>query len=198
MNFKISRKIPENTQKYFPGDSEEFTINSPEIFRVIIKWVDDMEEFLLSPEDEINEKISFKTFMEDHGRIEFDEINPDDFEGVTEKLKEELKKLIGPYRNQIQTLRKEMDMFNKNLLKILDTTELEQKYVPIHEAKVIKYAMFNTKLVSWMLAEKLIFVLKSLIEVGRATNFDGSLGKLDLIKFNVTDLMRAMVTGGKK
>ena len=91
-----------------------------------------------------------------------------------------------------------MDMFNKNLLKILATTELEQKYVPVNEAKVIKYAMFNTKLVSWILTEKLIFVLKSLIEVGRATNFDDSLGKLDLIKFNVTDLMRAMVTGRKK
>lgn len=91
-----------------------------------------------------------------------------------------------------------MDMFNINLLKILYLTELKQKYVPKHEAQVIKYAMFNTKLVSWMLAEKLIFVLKSLVETGQKISYEGSVGRLDLIKFNVTDLMRAMVTGNKK
>ena len=90
-----------------------------------------------------------------------------------------------------------MDMFNKNLLKILATTELEQKYVPVNEAKVIKYAMFNTKLVSWILTEKLIFVLKNIIKIGQKTTFYDSVGKLDLVKFNVTDLMRAMVTGTK-
>lgn len=45
-----------------------------------------------------------------------------------------------------------MDMFNINLMKILYTTERKQKYVPKHEANVIKYAMYNTKLVSWLLA----------------------------------------------
>lgn len=59
-----------------------------------------------------------------------------------------------------------MDMFNINLLKILFTTERKQKYVPKHEAQVIKFAMYNTKLISWLLAEKLITVLKNLINVG--------------------------------
>lgn len=57
-------------------------------------------------------------------------------------------------------------MFNINLLKILFTTERKQKYVPKHEAQVIKFAMYNTKLISWLLAEKLITVLKNLINVG--------------------------------
>jgi hypothetical protein len=43
-------------------------------------------------------------------------------------------------------------MFNLNLLKILFTTDRKQKYVPRHEAQVIKFAMYNTKLVSWLLA----------------------------------------------
>ena len=51
LNFKIGRKIPENTQKYSLDNNAEFTINSPEIFRVIIKWVEDMEDFLRAPED---------------------------------------------------------------------------------------------------------------------------------------------------
>ena len=70
--------------------------------------------------------------------------------------------------------------------------------MPKNEAKVIKYGMFNTKLVSWMLAEKLIFVLRSLITVGKGIKDIGSVGVMDLVKFNVTDLMRAMVTGTKK
>lgn len=40
-----------------------------------------------------------------------------------------------------------MDVFNINLLKILYTTQRKQKYVPLHEAKIIKFAMFNTKLI---------------------------------------------------
>lgn len=42
-------------------------------------------------------------------------------------------------------------MFNFNLLKILYTTERKQKFVPKSEAFIIKYAMHNTKLVSWLL-----------------------------------------------
>jgi len=59
-----------------------------------------------------------------------------------------------------------MDIFNINLLKILYTTERKQKYVPLREAKVIKYSMLNTKIVSWMLSEMLVFLIKMLVEVG--------------------------------
>lgn len=45
-----------------------------------------------------------------------------------------------------------MDYFNSNLLKILGQAEQIQKFVPKKEAEVIKYAMFNTKLLSWMVA----------------------------------------------
>lgn len=59
-----------------------------------------------------------------------------------------------------------MDIFNINLLKILYTTERKQKYVPLNEVKIIKYAMLNTKIVSWMVAEMLVFLLKTLVTVG--------------------------------
>ena len=91
-----------------------------------------------------------------------------------------------------------MDVFNMNLLKIIDTSERKQKFVPRIEAHVIKYAMFNTKVVSWLLIRKLLYVLKNLIQVGK--NMKQKMNKisnLDLIKFNVTDLMRAMVTGNQ-
>lgn len=42
LNYKIGRKIPENTSKFIVDDSEELTINSPEIFRTIVKWVEDL------------------------------------------------------------------------------------------------------------------------------------------------------------
>lgn len=89
-------------------------------------------------------------------------------------------------------------MFNLNLLKILFTTDRKQKYVPRHEAQVIKFAMYNTKLVSWLLAQKLITVLKNLISVGISFEETEIAKRLDLIKFNVSDLLRAMVIGNRK
>jgi hypothetical protein len=47
------------------------------------------------------------------------------------------------------------------------------------------------------LAEKLVFAIKKLIEVGK-TFVSENMMKLDLIKFRVTDLMRCQVTGNKK
>lgn len=91
-----------------------------------------------------------------------------------------------------------MDIFNINLLKILYTTERKQKYVPLREAKIIKYAMLNTKIVSWMLSEMLIYILHKLIEVGQSMEDTKVRRKMDLIKFTVTDLMRAQVVGNKK
>ena len=89
-------------------------------------------------------------------------------------------------------------MFNLNLLKILYTTQRKQKYVPKDEAHVIKYAMYNTKVVSWLMAEKLIMVLKNLISVGIEMEKTEVSRKMDLVKFNVKDLFRAMVIGTKK
>lgn len=78
LNFKIGRKIPESTTKYSYNQNDQFLITSPEIFRVIIKWVGDMEEFLLMPEDEVNEKTTFKTYTLSNGKLQFDEISLDE------------------------------------------------------------------------------------------------------------------------
>lgn len=92
-----------------------------------------------------------------------------------------------------------MDLFNINLLKVLDTAERVEKFVPKIEANVIKYSSFNTKVVSWLIIRKLIFVLKNLIKIGKEVKDEtNEIFNLDLIKFNVTDMMRAMVTGNKK
>jgi hypothetical protein len=48
-----------------------------------------------------------------------------------------------------------------------------------------------------MLAEKLTIVMKKLIKVGRTFKNTSFMMPLDLIKFNVTDLLRAMITGSK-
>ncbi len=70
--------------------------------------------------------------------------------------------------------------------------------MPLREAKIIKYAMLNTKIVSWMLSEMLIYILHKLIEVGQSMEDTKVRRKMDLIKFTVTDLMRAQVVGNKK
>jgi hypothetical protein len=58
--------------------------------------------------------------------------------------------------------------------------------------------MYNTKVVSWLMAEKLIMVLKNLITVGLEMEKTPITRKMDLVKFNVKDLFRAMVIGTKK
>ena len=58
--------------------------------------------------------------------------------------------------------------------------------------------MYNTKVVSWLMAEKLIMVLKNLITVGLEMEKTSITRKMDLVKFNVKDLFRAMVIGTKK
>ncbi len=48
------------------------------------------------------------------------------------------------------------------------------------------------------MVEKLIVVLKNLINIGKSFEQTEISRKLDLIKFNVRDLLRAMVIGTKK
>ncbi len=36
---KIGRKIPDSVEKYYEFDNENMSITSPEIFRVMIKWI---------------------------------------------------------------------------------------------------------------------------------------------------------------
>lgn len=50
--------------------------------------------------------------------------------------------------------------------------------------------MYNTKLLSFMLVEKLMIVLKKLINAGKQFYEETGIS-IDLIKFNVTDLLRA-------
>lgn len=49
-----------------------------------------------------------------------------------------------------------------------------------------------------MMAEKLITVLKNLIKIGGEFEQTEISRRLDLVKFNVKDLLRAMVIGNKK
>lgn len=89
-----------------------------------------------------------------------------------------------------------IQLFNHNLIKIISKADRKQKYVPKREAEIIKYSMFNKRLLSWTVIEKLMIVLKKLITTSQ--NLEKSFGiKLDLVKFNVTDLMRAMMIGNK-
>lgn len=64
LNYKIGRKIPENVPKYTDLDSNSLEINSPEIFRVIIKWMSYLEEAITAPNENINKKRNFKVFIE--------------------------------------------------------------------------------------------------------------------------------------
>jgi hypothetical protein len=49
-----------------------------------------------------------------------------------------------------------------------------------------------------MLSQKLLIVLDKLIKVGRSFANTKFMAPLDLIKFNVTDLLRALIAGSKK
>lgn len=69
--------------------------------------------------------------------------------------------------------------------------------MPRNDADVIKFAAYNTKFMSWMLAEKLTIVMQKLIKVGRSFKNTVLMVPLDLIKFNVTDLLRALMVGTK-
>lgn len=56
----IGRKIPENVDKMNEDEDAQIDLKSPEIFRVIVKWVSDMEDYILNPDDELKEKDYFK------------------------------------------------------------------------------------------------------------------------------------------
>lgn len=58
-----------------------------------------------------------------------------------------------------------MNIFNMNLLKILGNCEFKQKYIPDNDSLIIKYASYNTLLVSWILVQKLTFLIEKLITV---------------------------------
>ncbi len=45
-----------------------------------------------------------------------------------------------------------MHKFQHNLIKIIEQAELTERYVPRNDAEIIKFASYNTKFMSWMLA----------------------------------------------
>lgn len=90
-----------------------------------------------------------------------------------------------------------MHRFQHNLIKIVEQGELCERYVPRNDAEIIKFAAYNTKFMSWMLAEKLTIVMKKLIKVGRSFKNTILMVPIDLIKFNVIDMLRASMQGTK-
>lgn len=90
-----------------------------------------------------------------------------------------------------------MYKFQHNLIKIIDQAELSERYVPRKDAEIIKFAAYNTKFMSWMLAEKLTIIMEILINVGRHFKNTMLMNPLDLIKFDVFDILRATLMGTK-
>ena len=58
--YKIGRKLPESTPEYKMDDSVFFHIKTPEMFRVVVKWVGDLEALFMKPEEEVRKKKFFK------------------------------------------------------------------------------------------------------------------------------------------
>lgn len=54
------------------------------------------------------------------------------------------------YQKELRNVKNHIELFNHNLIKILAHAERNEKYVPKKEAEIIKYSMFNKKLLSWM------------------------------------------------
>ena len=55
-NFKIGRKISENVTLYQELESESIEIYSPEIFRVIIKWISSMDGVFINSQEVLKKK----------------------------------------------------------------------------------------------------------------------------------------------
>ena len=72
---KIGRKIPENTEKFYEFGTENMEITSPQLFRVMIKWIEEMESLLNKPSDLISKRSSIKYIKKFMNNIPvFDEI----------------------------------------------------------------------------------------------------------------------------
>jgi hypothetical protein len=65
-NFKIGRKIPENISKYMDLDSSNFEIHSPEIFRIMIKWISSMDGIFMRTLNNLN-KMKYLKIVEQDG-----------------------------------------------------------------------------------------------------------------------------------
>ncbi len=99
--------------------------------------------------------------------------------------------------SELEELNEKINSFNNHLIKLLNTGEPVEKIVTEKELEVIKFAKFNQKLLCWFLSEKIMLLLRHLIQVGREIGKKIGLFQLDLISFNVSDLLRGMVFGDK-
>lgn len=46
--YRLNRRLPETISKFTSVNSNSLDIDSPEMFQVVLKWVNDMEEFLIN------------------------------------------------------------------------------------------------------------------------------------------------------
>ncbi len=63
LNYKIGRKISQNVSRYEKLDTGVLEMYSPQIFRVLIKWMEDLEETINKTNEKINQKQSFKCYL---------------------------------------------------------------------------------------------------------------------------------------
>lgn len=76
MEYKINRRLPENITKFISINSNSLDIISPELFGVVLKWIEDIEQFILNPDEEVDSKETLKVINEeDDSKYFTDQIN---------------------------------------------------------------------------------------------------------------------------
>jgi len=76
LEYKINRRLPENITKFISINSNSLDIISPELFGVVLKWIEDIEQFILNPDEEVDSKETLKVINEeDDSKYFTDQIN---------------------------------------------------------------------------------------------------------------------------
>jgi hypothetical protein len=89
---------------------------------------------------------------EDDVKYSVDQITTEENSSIRQQLKEALQNERENYQNELNNLINSMYRFQHNLVKIVEQGELKERYVPRKDAELIKFAAYNTKFMSWMLA----------------------------------------------
>lgn len=138
-------------------------IHSPQLFRVMIKWIQAMEDLLTSPSEMINKRSSIKYIKRNLGigNVIFDEIQSKRFEEMKIEIIQKITSEV-QWKEDINKLLDKLNEFNNNLINTLTVRSPKNKFINEDQAETLKFSKFNTLFLEWLIVEKFLILIDAL------------------------------------
>lgn len=192
--YLIGKKFKDNTP---PFEEEEmntldFKCKSPEILRILIKWLEELEELMADCDKEIMKKMAFKDI-----KLKASEAFPAS-QPLRRAMVDHLKSKSGLLKQNSKVEHEILiDLFD-NICELVSEKPQGVEFLNLDDVKAIKFSQLLSSCLPFLTVSRIEFITRIFrtFQQEKIPNF-GLLESLDLLTFSVFDLLRSKCSGTK-